>query len=82
MSNVASSLNIKIKVVGRGLETLKSFENEENIEKKNCANPVEEHQELISSVGISSTPSIFLPSGSLIQGYMSPEEVIQKIKNP
>ena len=32
LSNVASSLNIKIKVVGRGLETLKSFENEENIE--------------------------------------------------
>ena len=63
-------------------EAFTMLKNEENIEKKNCANPVEEHQELISSVGISSTPSIFLPSGSLIQGYMSPEEVIQKIKNP
>jgi protein-disulfide isomerase len=30
---------------------------------------------------VSSTPSIFLPSGELIQGYMSPEEIIQKLKN-
>jgi len=47
----------------------------------NCENPINEHQELISSIGVGSTPSIFLPDGSLILGYMSPEEIIEKIKN-
>ena len=54
---------------------------EKIIEKLNCDNPINEHQDIISSIGVSSTPSIFLPSGELIQGYMSPEEVIQKLKN-
>jgi thiol:disulfide interchange protein DsbC len=63
-------------------EAFTMLKKQEKIEKKLCDNPVEEHQQLISSIGISSTPSMFLPNGSLIQGYMSPEEVIQKIKNP
>jgi protein-disulfide isomerase len=46
-----------------------------------CDNPIEKHQELISSIGVGSTPSIYLPNGRLIQGYMSPDEVIQKIRN-
>ena len=54
---------------------------EKIIEKLNCDNPINEHQDIISSIGVSSTPSIFLPNGELIQGYMSPEEVIQKLKN-
>ena len=54
---------------------------EKTIENLNCDNPIDEHQNIISSIGVSSTPSIFLPSGELIQGYMSPEEVIQKLKN-
>ena len=54
---------------------------EKAIEKLNCKNPIDEHQDIISSIGVSSTPSIFLPSGELIQGYISPEEVIQKLKN-
>ena len=54
---------------------------DKTIEKLNCNNPIDEHQNIISSIGVSSTPSIFLPSGELIQGYMSPEEVIQKLKN-
>ena len=54
---------------------------EKAIEKLNCDNPIDEHQNIISSIGVSSTPSIFLPSGELIQGYMSPEEIIQKLKN-
>ena len=54
---------------------------EQIINKKSCKNPIEEHQNIISSIGVSSTPSIFLADGSLIQGYVSPEEVIQMIKN-
>tara|TARA_B100000767_G_scaffold275740_1_gene314901 strand:+ start:3753 stop:4502 length:750 start_codon:yes stop_codon:yes gene_type:complete len=57
------------------------LKNEEKIPKKNCDSPIEEHQKLISSIGVSSTPSIFLSDGTLIQGYMSPEEIIERIKN-
>ena len=57
------------------------LKNEEKIKSMNCKNPISEHQELISSIGVGSTPSIFLPDGSLILGYMSPEEIIEKIKN-
>jgi|TARA_Y100000389_G_scaffold71089_1_gene67826 thiol:disulfide interchange protein DsbC len=57
------------------------LKNEEKIKSMNCENPINEHQELISSIGVGSTPSIFLPDGSLILGYMSPEEIIEKIKN-
>ena len=35
----------------------------------------------ISKIGISSTPSIFLPDGKLILGYKSPKDIIGKIKN-
>ena len=57
------------------------LKDEEKITRKNCNNPIEEHQKLISSIGVSSTPSIFLSDGTLIQGYMSPEEIIERIKN-
>ena len=51
------------------------------IKKKHCENPIEYHQNLISNLGISSTPTIFLPNGNLILGYKSPKEIIEKIKN-
>jgi hypothetical protein len=51
---------------------------EQKIGINNCANPIEEHQNIISSIGVSSTPSIFLPNGKLIQGYMSPRRGYQE----
>ena len=57
------------------------LKNEEKIKSMNCENPIDDHQEIISSIGLNSTPSIFLPSGELIQGYRSPKEIIQKLKN-
>jgi len=54
---------------------------EEKIKKRYCDNPIEEHQKIISSIGISSTPSMFLSDGTLILGYMTPEEVIERINN-
>lgn len=54
---------------------------EKTIKKSNCVNPIEEHQSIISSIGVNSTPSIFLSDGTLIQGYMNPKEVIEKIRN-
>ena len=62
----------------RAFSLLKS---EEKIKSINCENPINDHQEIISSIGVGSTPSIFLPDGSLILGYMSPEEIIKKINN-
>ena len=58
-----------------------SLKNSKEIKKTNCVNPIEEHQNLINKIGISSTPSIFLPDGKLILGYKSPKEIIGKIKN-
>ena len=58
-----------------------SLKNNKEIKKVNCVNPIEEHQNLINKIGISSTPSIFLPDGKLILGYKSPKEIIGKIKN-
>ncbi len=46
------------------------------IEARECANPVLEHMDLVEQIGIRSTPSIFLPDGSLIRGYRPPEELI------
>lgn len=60
---------------------LSSLKNEEKIPNKDCKNPIEEHQELINTIGIKSTPSIFLPDGSLIQGYVKSKEIIKKINN-
>jgi thiol:disulfide interchange protein DsbC len=62
-------------------EAFTLLKKEKAIKQLNCDNPIDEHQNIISSIGVSSTPSIFLPSGELIQGYMSPAEVIQKLKN-
>ena len=64
------------------LEAFTMLKKQKKIDMKTCDNPINEHQQLIRSIGISSTPSLFLPNGSLIQGYTTPEEVIQKIKNP
>lgn len=57
------------------------LKNEEKIPYMSCKNPIKEHQEIISSIGVGSTPSIFLPDGSLIQGYVVPQEIIKKINN-
>ncbi len=54
---------------------------EKKIKKRYCDNPIEEHQKIISSIGISSTPSMFLSDGTLIQGYMTPDEVIERIND-
>ena len=62
-------------------EAFTSLKNSKEIKKTNCVNPIEEHQNLINKIGISSTPSIFLPDGKLILGYKSPKEIIGKIKN-
>ena len=54
---------------------------EKKINKKACNNPIDEHQQLIKRIGVSSTPTIFLNDGTLILGYNSPDEIIRKLEN-
>ena len=51
------------------------------IPKKDCDNPIEQHQIYVNSLGVNSTPSIFLSDGTLILGYETPENIIEKMKN-
>ena len=49
---------------------------QEMIPPKTCANPVAEHIDLVDKIGVGSTPSIFLPDGSLVRGYRPPAELL------
>ena len=54
---------------------------EKKINHKDCDNPIDEHQQLIKSIGVSSTPTIFLNDGTLILGYVSPNDIIRQLNN-
>ncbi len=49
---------------------------QEPIPPRACANPVVEHMDLVDKIGVSSTPSIFLPDGALVRGYRPPAELL------
>lgn len=53
----------------------------EEIEKKNCDNPVGQHQSLASALGIRGTPAIMLESGQLMPGYVPASKLIQQISS-
>lgn len=53
----------------------------EDIEKKSCDNPVEQHQSLASALGIRGTPAIMLESGQLMPGYVPASKLIQQINS-
>ena len=48
----------------------------EDVERRECANPVEEHMNLALSLGTQSTPTIFQPDGTMIRGYRPPRELL------
>ncbi len=50
------------------------------IEERQCANPVLEHMDLVERIGIGSTPSIFLPDGTLVRGYRPPDELLAELE--
>ena len=58
-----------------------SLNNKEKIPKSNCNNPIQAQQDIISSLGVSSTPTIYLPDGTLILGYKDPKDIIEKLEN-
>ena len=44
--------------------------------QNDCDNPIEQHQIYVNSLGVNSTPSIFLSDGTLILGYETPEKIL------
>jgi len=51
------------------------------IENRSCENPIKEHIRLGQKLGITGTPSIFLKNGTLLAGYIAPDQLAQAIKN-
>ena len=45
-----------------------------------CDSPVGGHHALASSLGVSATPTLLLPNGSLLPGYLPPEALYQAIQ--
>lgn len=48
----------------------------EEIEMKECENPVKKHMELGQQLGVTGTPAIFLSSGELVPGYVPPARLL------
>ncbi|MET0065028.1 MAG: DsbC family protein [Candidatus Thiodiazotropha sp.] len=49
----------------------------DEIEKKQCDNPVKQHYELGKDLGVTGTPAIFLESGDMLPGYMPAQKMNQ-----
>ncbi|MEC7886206.1 MAG: DsbC family protein [Pseudomonadota bacterium] len=62
-------------------KSLTSIMNKKPINSKKCDNPIDEHQEIISSIGVGPTPAIFLSDGSLVSGYKPSNEIIEIISS-
>ncbi|MEQ9565924.1 MAG: thioredoxin fold domain-containing protein, partial [Pseudomonadales bacterium] len=56
-------------------EVLTALKSGQAVDENICEDsPVEEQYELGRSFGVTGTPAIILPNGSLLPGYRSPEE--------
>ena len=42
----------------------------QNVPERDCENPVMKHYELGNQIGISGTPAIVLPDGTVVPGYV------------
>ncbi len=51
----------------------------EDVESKTCDNPVQQHQQLASQLGIRGTPAIMLDNGQLMPGYVPSSKLIQQL---
>ena len=57
-------------------EALTRAKRREDIESRECANPVEEHMQIALALGTQSTPTIFSQDGTMVRGYRSPRELL------
>ncbi|MFZ5594109.1 MAG: DsbC family protein [Pseudomonadota bacterium] len=47
-----------------------------DVERKNCANPVQEHMALADKVGVSGTPTLVLEDGTAVPGYVPASRLV------
>ena len=62
-------------------DSLNKLKKGENIETKNCENPVEEHYRKGSLIGITGTPTIILEDGTKFSGYIPANELIKILES-
>ncbi len=56
-------------------EAITRLKNGEEIEAKDCENPVAEHYSLGSEMGVRGTPALVLESGQLVPGFIEPDRL-------
>ena len=54
--------------------------NKKEIEKKTCKNPVKNHLSLVPQLGVTGTPSGFLPNGQNVPGYLPPKRLLERLE--
>ena len=63
-------------------KSLTSLKNNKKIDLSICDNqPVSKHYVIGQRIGVTGTPAIFTASGEIIPGYLSPDDLIQKLKS-
>lgn len=51
------------------------------LDKKTCKNPVIEHMKLGGALGLSGTPMMVTEKGTIFPGYMTAQQLIERLKN-
>ena len=49
------------------------------LDKKECANPIEEEYALGNKIGVNGTPAVIAADGSQLGGYLPPEQLLQRL---
>ncbi len=53
----------------------------EKVDKRDCQNPVAGHMLLGQQIGVTSTPTLILPDGQVLPGYISPDRLSRFLVN-
>ncbi len=54
----------------------------ETLKKHDCQNPVAGHMLLGQQIGVTSTPTLILPDGQVLPGYISPDRLSRFLRDP
>lgn len=49
------------------------------LDKKECANPIEEEYHLGNKIGVSGTPAVIAADGTQLGGYLPPDQMLQRL---
>ena len=52
-----------------------------NIADKSCKNTVAEQYDFGQKVGVTGTPAIILPNGSMVPGYQPPQQLLKVLQS-